>query len=98
MDRVERFQELVGFWFVHGRINNPGSDRIEPNALASEFNGKSCRDGIQASFREDGDGGRHSGNGLVSQRGRNVHDMTCSLLPHLSNNMLCNIEKAREVG
>ena len=79
------------------RVDDAGTDGVEPNPFRGVFDGECGGHRIQPSFRQHRDRRRHAGDGLIRQGRCDIHHVTGSLSLHLTNCLLGHVEKAREI-
>ena len=80
-DGVQGIELRMRFDGVHRRFDDPRRDRVHPNTALRIFDRERSGRGGQSAFRKRREHRGHTGNRVIDQARRELHDMAAALLP-----------------
>src|SRR6266403_4641142 len=84
-DWMQVRKELVSFGSMHRRLDDTGSNGVNPDALLCVLDRQGLRGGAQSAFGQRGEDRRNAAVRVVDETGRDLHDVTRTLLQHFGH-------------
>src|SRR5258706_15204018 len=96
-DWMQVCKEFVSFGSMHRRLDDAGSNGVDPDALLCVLDRQRLRGGAQSAFGQRGEDRRNDAVRVVDEAGRDLHDVTRTLLQHFGRDPFGEPKETSEI-